>query len=176
MNEYIHHVSGFFAHREAAHNALTILVERGLPREQLHIFETDAAVPASAHESESNEVLKDVLVDSAIGTAIGTGIGALGEVALVVANVSLFIASPLLAPIMMLGWGATIGALVGASAGAASGIEHKDGKFAELIGDAISNGQYVLVVKTRTEQETAIAREVIQQSVGDYNDISKDWK
>lgn len=173
MNEYIHHVSGFFAHREEAHNALTTLVERGLPREQLHIFETDTAVPASAQESKSNEVLKDVLVDSAIGTAIGTGIGALGEVALVAANVSLFIASPLLAPIMMLGWGATIGAMVGASTGAASAIEHKDGKFAELIGDAISNGQYVLVVKTRTEQETEIAREVIQRAVGDYNDSNR---
>ncbi|MDR3390443.1 MAG: hypothetical protein P4L77_01805 [Sulfuriferula sp.] len=176
MNKYIHHVSGFFAQREAAHNALTMLVERGLPRKQLHIFEADAAVPASAQESKSNEVLKDVLVDGVIGTAIGTGIGALGEIALVAANVSLFIASPLLAPIMMLGWGAAIGAMVGASAGAASGIEHKDGKFAELIGDAISNGQFVLVVKTITEQETAIARDVIQKSVGEYNDINKAGK
>lgn len=173
MNEYIHHVSGFFAQREEAHNALTTLVERGLPREQLHIYETDAAIPATTQESKSNEVLKDVLVDTAIGTAIGTGIGALGEVALVVANVSLFIASPLLAPIMLLGWGATVGALVGASAGAASGIEHKDGKLADLIGDAISNGQFVLVAKTSTEQETAIAREVIQKSVGNFKDIDK---
>ncbi|BBP01336.1 hypothetical protein [Sulfuriferula nivalis] len=176
MNEYIHHVSGFFAHREEAHNALTSLVERGLPSEHIHIFETDADVPASAQASKSKEVLKDVLVDGAIGTAIGTGVGALGEIALLVTNVSLFIASPLLAPIVMMGWGATIGALIGASAGATSSIEHKDGKFAELIGDAISNGQFVLVVKTKSEQETAIARDVIQKSVGDYNDINKVWK
>ena len=114
-------------------------------------------------------MLKDVLVDSAIGTAVGTGIGAIGEVALMVANVSLFVASPLLAPIMMLGWGATVGALIGASAGAVSGSGNREGKLSELVSDAISSGQVVLVAETRTEQETAIAREIIQAAVGAYN-------
>ena len=40
------------------------------------------------------------------------------QVALVATNVSLFIASPLLAPLMMLGWGASIGGLLGATVGA----------------------------------------------------------
>jgi hypothetical protein len=173
MDEYLHHVSGFFAHHKDADSAFSSLVERGLPRERLRIFETDSAPPASAPQSESNEVLKNVLVDGAIGTAVGAGIGALGEVALVVANVSLFVASPLLAPLMMLGWGASIGALIGASAGASAEAGDKGGMFSELIRDAISSGQVVLVAETRTEQETAIAREIIQASVGDYNDISK---
>ena len=167
MDEYRHHVSGFFAHRKEAESAFSQLVERKLPRERLHIF--DSAPPASALQLESNEVLKDVLVDSAIGTAVGTGIGAIGEVALMVANVSLFVASPLLAPIMMLGWGATVGALIGASAGAVSGSGNREGKLSELVSDAISSGQVVLVAETRTEQETAIAREIIQAAVGAYN-------
>lgn len=170
MDEYRHHVSGFFAHRQEAESALSQLIEQKLPRERLHIF--DSAPPASASQLNSNEVLKDVLVDSAIGTAVGAGIGAIGEVALVVANVSLFVASPLLAPIMMLGWGATVGGLIGASAGAVSGSGNKEGKLSELISDAISSGQVVLVAETRTEQETAIAREVIKASVGDCNDFS----
>jgi hypothetical protein len=39
-----------------------------------------------------------------------------------------------------------------------------------LIGDAIASGQVVLVAETRTEQETAIARDVIQASVGGSKD------
>jgi hypothetical protein len=172
MNEYRHHVSGFFAHREAAESALSRLVERGLPRERLHIFATDPTVSDTAPKEGSNAVLKDVLVDSAIGTAVGTGLGALAEVGLVAASVSLFVASPLIAPLMMLGWGASIGALIGAAAGATAGPGNKEGWLSDLIGDAIASGQVVLVAETRTEQETAIAREVIQASVGGSKDTN----
>lgn len=175
MNEYNHHVSGFFARREEAESTFSTLIKRGLPRERLRIFEYDPAAPALAPKTESNAVLKGILVDGTIGTAVGTGIGALAELALVAANVSLFIASPLIAPLAMLGWGASIGGLIGAATGAtteaATGAEHKEGWFSALVRDAISNGQVVLVAETRTEQETAIAREVIQASVGDYKDI-----
>jgi hypothetical protein len=174
MDEYRHHVSGFFTHREEAESAFSRLVERGLPRERLQIFVADAATSDLAPEEGSNEVLKDMVVDGTIGAAVGTGIGALGTVALAVANVSLFIASPLLAPLVMLGWGASLGGLVGAAAGATAGPENKEkeGWFSDLIGDAIASGQVVLVAETRTEQETAIAREVIQASVGDSKDTN----
>jgi hypothetical protein len=172
MEEYRHHVSGFFAQREDAERALSSLVVQGLPRAQLHIFATDPATANTAPKEGSNEVLKDVLVDGAIGTAVGTGIGALGQVALVAANVSLFFASPLIAPLVMLGWGASIGGFIGAVVGATPGAGNKEGWLSDLIGDAITSGQVVLVAETRTEQETAIAREVIQASVGDYKDVS----
>jgi hypothetical protein len=126
----------------------------------------------TAQQAKSDGVLQDVLIDGAIGTAVGTGIGALGSVALAVANVSLFIASPLLAPLVMLGWGASLGGLVGAAAGATAGPENKEGWLSDLVGDAIASGQVVLVAETRTEQETAIAREVIQAAVGDSSDIN----
>lgn len=171
MNAYSHHISGFFTHYEAAENARSELVARGLPRDRLHIFKSDSAEPTTGPQSDSNEVLKNVLVDGAIGTVVGTGLGALGELALVAANVSLFIASPLIAPLAMLGWGASLGALIGTAAGASVRAgKKKDGRFADLIRDAISSGQVVLVAETRTEQETATAREVIRASVGDYTD------
>jgi hypothetical protein len=167
MDNYQHHVSGFFTHREDAENAYSRLTEQGLPRSRLYIFDKDTAAPAPSTNAKSKEVRNDVLVDGAIGTAVGTGIGALGEVALIAANVSLFVASPLLAPLMMMGWGASIGGLIGVAAGASD----KTG-FADLIRDAVSNGQIVLVAKTLTTQESEIARDVIKESVGDYNDVS----
>ncbi|WP_296446155.1 hypothetical protein [Rhodoferax sp. UBA5149] len=175
MDEYRHYVSGFFANRDDVEGAAVKLVQRGVPRERLQIFETDSATSAPVPKADSNAVLKDVLVDGTIGTAVGAGLGALAEVALVAANVSLFVASPLLAPLVMLGWGASIGGLLGATAGAvtspAPDAGTKDGWLSALVRDAIASGQIVLVVQARTEQETVIARDVIQASVGDYKEI-----
>lgn len=171
MDEYRHHISGFFAHRAEAEGALARLVERGLPRDRLQLFDADSGPAVTKPKGESNEVLTNVLVDGAIGTAVGTGIGALAQLALVAGSVSLFVASPLIAPLVMLGWGASLGAFVGAAAGANTGVEHKDGWLSDLVRDAIASGQVVLVAQTRTAEETAIAREVVGDSVGEYKDV-----
>jgi len=54
-------------------------------------------------------------VDGAIGPAGGTGVGALAQLALVAAKVSIFVASPLIALFVILGWGASPGAFAGAA-------------------------------------------------------------
>jgi hypothetical protein len=166
MDTYRHHVSGFFAKRAEADSALLTLVERGLPRKQLQLLETDHVLRAKPRHAGSDEVLNDVLVDGAIGTAVGTGLGALAELALVAANVSLFVASPLIAPLAMLGWGAGLGGFIGAAVGA----EKKEGGFSALIRDAIASGQVVLVAETLTAQQTETAKDVIMASVGGYKD------
>jgi len=143
-------------------------VRRGLPRERLQMFDAGVSPPAAATPARSDAALKDMLVDGAVGAAVGTGIGALAELALVAANISLFIASPLIAPLAMLGWGASLGGFIGAAVGAGN----KKGEFSALVGDAISSGQFVLVAETRTAQQTASAKQIIETSVGDYQDIS----
>jgi hypothetical protein len=172
MDKYRHHVSGFFTQRKEAEKAFSKLVERGLPREHLQIFGTEPVPTTSASQQARSEgVLKDVLVDGAIGTAVGAGLGALVEVALVATSVSLFVASPLIAPLMLLGWGASVGGLIGVSEGAVTHGAKKKGWLSDLVRDAISSGQFVLVAETRTEQETVTAREVIKASVGDCTDV-----
>ena len=88
MGEYRHHVSGFFAQREEAQNAYDEIVERGVPGEQMQLFEADSPASGGAVQADSNKVLKNMVVDGTIGTAVGTGIGALAQLALGVANVS----------------------------------------------------------------------------------------
>jgi len=171
MDEYSHHVSGFFAHRAEAEGALSSLVARGLPRAQLQLFAAESGTAVTKIKGEDNEVLTNVLVDGAIGTAVGTGVGAIAQLALVAANVSLFIASPLVAPLVMLGWGASLGAFVGAAAGANNGIKRKEGWLSDLVRDAIASGQVVLLVQTKTEHETELAREIIQAAVGEFKDV-----
>lgn len=102
-----------------------------------------------------------MLVDGAIGTAVGTGVGAIGSAALVAANVTLFVASPVVAPLAMLGWFAGLGGIVGAAFGA----NRKEGKFSELVKDAIESGNTVLVTYTHNESERELAKEVICASL-----------
>lgn len=170
MDDYRHYVTGFFAHQPEAEGALESLVGRGLPRAQLQLFHAESGPAATELKGENNEVLTNVLVDGAIGTAVGAGIGGLAQLALVAGSVSLFAASPVLAPLAMLGWGAGLGGVFGAAAGANTGVEHKEGWLSDLVRDAIASGQVVLVAVTKSEQETATAREVIEAAVGEVNE------
>jgi hypothetical protein len=171
MNDYRHHVSGFFAHRAEAEGALARLVARGLPASRLQLIDAESLPATTQAKDGSNETLTNVLVDGAIGTVVGTGLGALAQVAVVAANISLFIASPLVAPLVMLGWGASLGAFVGAAAGANTEIKTKEGWLSDLVRDAIMSGQIVLLAETESEHETAIASEIIGAAVGEYTDV-----
>jgi hypothetical protein len=167
MATYQHRVSGFFVKREEAEIARTALMQRGIPEQQLALYANDQAELKPPVPIDSTDALKNILVDSAIGTAVGTAIGALGEIALVAASVTLFVASPLIAPLAMLGWGAGLGAVVGAVAGSTR-INHERGKLSDLVTDAVQSGQVVLVATTDSEQQTEIAIDVIQLAVGSY--------
>ncbi len=164
MDQQSHIVSGIYTSRAEAKAVCERLVERGMPRGQIYIVD-NTQLPDNPKMADDNDALKDVVVDGTIGAAVGTGLGALGEVALVAANVTLFVASPLVAPLFMLGWGAFLGGLVGASIGAEKTEEKKDGKFADLVLDAIKEGHVVLIAHTWTTDEAMIVREVIGDSV-----------
>jgi hypothetical protein len=82
---------------------------------------------------------------------------ALATLARVAANVSPFVASPVLAPLAMLGWGAKVGTNVGAMVGA----EKKSGPLSALIRDAVAQSRTVLLADTRTPQENTTS------SIGD---------
>jgi len=166
MDEQSHIVSGIYTSRAEADMVRDRLVERGLPREQLGVV-ANAEDFSNSKMAVDDKVLKDVLVDGSVGAAVGTGVGALAEVALVAANVTLFVASPLIAPLAMLGWGAALGGVVGAAAGANKSEVKKEGKFADLVLDAIRSGHVVLVAQTRTAAEAALVREIVGDSVAD---------
>lgn len=168
MKHYVHYVSGFFAHREEAEDVVAKLIAAGITHKRVQIYASHA--PAHISSEGSNEVLKEVLVDGAIGAAVGTGIGVLVEVALVASSVTLFVASPLIAPLALLGWGASIGGLMGASIGAAKNTR----SLSALIDDAIMQGQIVVVAETETDEERTIAQEIIKGSIGDYNDVESE--
>ncbi len=176
MRLYHHHVSGIFQRHADALVAFTHLQDKGLPVKRMHIIETNSVLPQGSAQAKSNETLKHMMVKGTAGAAVGAGIGALAQMALVASNITLFIASPLVAPLAMLGWGATVGATAGASLGAMHSDQHpanqKEGWFSDFVHDAIASGQVVLVVETRSKEETAVTCEIIKRSVNNYQDVS----
>lgn len=164
MDEQSHIVSGIYTSRAEADAVRDRLVDRGLPSGRINIVE-NAGIDGNGKMAADNETLKDVVVDGAVGAAVGTLIGGLGEVALVAANVTLFVASPLIAPLFMLGWGAFIGGFVGAVAGAEKPPEKKGGKLSDLVLDAIRSGHVVLIARTTTATETTLVRELVGDSL-----------
>ena len=169
MNDYLHHVSGFFAHEEQARTVNQALVAAGIPLSRIHFLGKNIGEPFHPVKEDSNGVLKDMVVDGAVGVAVGTGVGALAQMAFVAANLTLFVASPLVAPLAMLGWGAGLGGFLGAAVGAAK----KPKPFADLVRDAIEHDQFVVIVETVTEEETREAQRIIKDMVGDYEDVKK---
>lgn len=161
MENYLHRILGIYPSRSAADAVLAALVAQGLPQETLEILEPGVAGAARLPQADSDDVLEEIVREGAIGTAVGTAAGALGMAALTAAGISVFIASPLIAPLAMLGWGASVGGLIGAAVGAQT---HKGG-VSDLVKDALNAGHVVLLAYTSTDQQTSIAQAVIGASM-----------
>lgn len=180
MDQQSHIVTGIYTSRAEAESVRDRLVGQGLPAERIDVVE-NAGIDGNSKMAADNETVKDALVDGAVGAAVGTVVGGLGHVALVAANVTLFVASPVIAPLAMLGWGAFIGGFVGAAAGVEKPEkgpekesekesekereEKKEGKLSELVLDVIRSGHVALIVRTTTAAETTLVRAVVGDSL-----------
>lgn len=161
MNKSMHRVVGVYDTCADAESAHAQLLAHGLLADQLKTLRPGLAGAGSEGKADSDDVLKELARDGAIGTAVGTLAGAAGTVAIAAANLSLFIASPVLATLVMLGWGASLGGLVGAVVGA----QTRTGDVSDLVKDALASGHVVLVAHTQSEAQTARAREIIGSSM-----------
>ncbi len=169
MAPYLHRVVGLYPSLDMAHPARGLMIPRGLSSTQIRALTAGSmgavAVAGADAKADSDDVRKDLLRDGAIRTAVGTAAGAGVSIALAAANLTLFIASPVLGSLYLLGWGASLGGLVGAVMGAVVRAERSKGDVSTLIRDALSSGQVVLVAHARTEAETGIAQQVVTQPV-----------
>jgi hypothetical protein len=115
MNNYIHYVSGFFEHNQEADDGFTKLIANGLPPEHVKIYIHHS--PTHAHESTevNNEVLKDILVDGTIWCRSGYRYWCVNRSHSDRDQCYFILASRLIAPLVLLCWGASTGGVVGAS-------------------------------------------------------------
>lgn len=171
MRQYHHQISGFFSHRDQAEDAYSKLIQQGITQDQLTLRDADSPPNAvAAGNQSSNDVLRSVLISAAIGAAIGSVAGIVVELALMAANINLFVTSPLIAPLVLIGWGASIGGFIGAAIGAMK----KNQPLTQLVQKSILNGQFALVVDTHNRQQTSAAKAVLEAAVGGYKNARVD--
>lgn len=168
MDRQVDFISGIYASRAQAERVRDELVASGYPAEKTRIFPRIRTGDHSHQLAEADDLLKDVLLESAVGATAGTAVGALGELALVAANVILFATSPVVAPLAMLGWGAAVGGLLGGAMGA-NGLRIK-GTLADLVLYGIRHGHVTLAVEAGTPEEARLACDIIGDSAIEHND------
>jgi hypothetical protein len=158
-----HKVSAIYPSRAEAEGMRFKLIERGIDANDIDVLQGPAQVVVMQTPAVegSDDVLKEMLVDGAIGTAVGTGLGAIGTGVIWVWGVTLFVASPVVAPLAMLGWFASVGGLLGAATGA---MRHGSG-LTELVADAVDAGNSVLIARTHNSGETALVMALIGPSL-----------
>lgn len=156
-------VSAVYPSRAEAEGIRLHLIEQGFAADDLEILQgpAEVVVMQTPAADSSDDVLKEMLVDATIGTAVGTGLGAIGTGVIWAWGVTLFVASPVVAPLAMIGWFASIGGLVGAAAGA---MRHGSG-LTELVNDAVKAGNSLLVAHTHNPDDTALAMAIIGPSL-----------
>lgn len=168
MDTYAHRIYGLYPSHLEAEQVYSQLVQQGFKPEQLELV--DKAASDKEIPPDSDEVRNEVVIDGAIGTVAGAGAGALGEAAIAAANASLFVASPVLGTLTMIGWGATVGGLVGAAVGA--GTEDTK-RFSDIVQDAVKSGHAALIVYAASEPQTTLAQAVIAESLVDKSKTGK---
>lgn len=161
MKTYRHRVVGLYASLADAQEARDFIVAGGITPEHVRVLTANSNRIGADTQADSDDVLKDVLRDGAIGTAVGSAAGVGVSIALAAAELTLFIASPVLGALYLVGWGASLGGLVGAMVGS----ERSHGDVSILIKDALASGQAVLVVQAYTEAETTQAQELVHQHI-----------
>ena len=162
MERYLHRVVGLYVVRSDADPVVARLDELGVPPSKIRVIEPGFGNGSPRAAPDSDDVLQELLRGGAIGTAVGTLTGAAGSIALAAANISLFVASPVLGALYLIGWGASLGGLVGAMAG----TQADKGDIADLIKDALAGGYVVLVAHTDTEEQTTLVQRIIGESMG----------
>jgi hypothetical protein len=162
-----HRISALYADVAAAQHVRATLLRNGFAADAIEIRQhLDADADAHAPTDSSDDVIKEVLVDSAIGAALGAGIGAIGTVVLITTSVTLFVASPLIAPLALMGNLATVGGLLGGAFGAAD----KETPFSAVVTEALAAGNVMLLVKTHNADENTLAKKLISASLNDVAD------
>lgn len=158
-----HRISALYPHLLAANAAQASLLVSGFTQDAIEIRQRPmgGATGDAALVDSSDEVIKEIVVDGAIGAAIGVGIGAISTVALIASSVTLFIASPIIAPIALMANLATVGGLLGGAYGA----EDKQTHFSTLVAEALAMGNVLLLVKTRSEHQNNLAKQIISASL-----------
>lgn len=164
--EFKHELAGIYADKEAAEKAHEALIGAGFDASDIRLIppakvtEDEDAVSRDI-EPESGGTRDQILKDTAVGTAVGGGVGAVGAGAIGLMAPMLFAAAPVVAPLIVMGYGAAIGGM----GGAITGLHIEKTRLASIVQDALKGGFFVVLVHARDEAAYRKARDVMETTV-----------
>ena len=167
MDKKLHKVAGIFATLKDAYVARKVLFKCGVMPENINIIVPDDGQIDKKIELAGDDLARQVINEAFIGGAIGSGVGAAGAVALAAVSITLFAASPILAPLAMMGFGAAVGANIGA----VNAIGIREDQFADMIRDVTNVGRYVLIVHAASDNEHLLAHATLAELVRTKPDL-----
>jgi len=163
MRQYPHKLAGIFPDSTSLAQAEKLFVEAGFSREQVNRIQTGEALREQEQkiESESSGVRNEFIRDISVGTGVGGVGGAIGAAGIGLGLPALYVSAPVVAPLMVIGYAATIGGL----AGAVRGLHVKEDVLTSMVEDALHNDYPVLMVHTGDKRETEMAHELMQSTM-----------
>ncbi|MHB0992453.1 MAG: hypothetical protein ACYC3O_05870 [Burkholderiales bacterium] len=167
MANKTHKVAGIFATLQDTQSAKNLLIERGITPAHINLIVPEDKMIDKKIEPDGDGVAKEVVKDAIIGGVIGGGVGAAGAAAMAAASITLFVASPVLGPLSLMGWGAMIGIIAGGGKGA--GI--REDQFADMVKDVTNDGKFILMVHTASENEFKVAHDTLAELTQEKSDV-----
>lgn len=163
MSEYQHKLAGIFPDAGAMEQAERLFLDKGFQTGQITPIRAEEAVEEQQHkiESESGAVRDEFIKDISMGTGVGGVAGAAGAAGIGLGAPALFVSAPVVAPLMVLGYAATIGGV----AGAIHGLHVKEDVLTAVVEDALKEGYPVLMIEARDEAEAENAHKLMQSTM-----------
>lgn len=166
--EFNHELAGIYADNEAAEKAYEAFIKAGFDASEVRLITPDQAPETNDEvsrdiEPESGGTRDQIVKDTAIGTAAGVGAGAAGAGAIGLMAPMLFAAAPVVAPLIVMGYGAAVGGM----AGAITGLHVEKTRLAGIVQDALKGGFWVVLVHGRDEAAYRKASEVMEATVAE---------
>jgi hypothetical protein len=166
--DFKHELAGIYASREAADKAYEAFVAAGFDASEVRLITPDKAAEdddavSRDIEPESGGTRDQIVKDTAVGTLAGGGAGAVGAGAIGLMAPMLFAAAPVVAPLIVMGYGAAIGGM----GGAITGLHIEKTRLASMVRDALKGGFFVVLVHGRDEAAHRKAKEVMEATVAE---------
>lgn len=163
--QYPHKIAAVYPDGTAAQEALQALDDARLDNIEVTSLNQGKAGVSHAIEPETEETANRIVLDAVYGTAAGGAAGAVTAGAIAAVLPSLFVSAPVVAPLIVLGYGATIGG----TAGAVLGLKPRENMLAGLVKDSLKSGFHVVIVhaanpEARQRAEAVIARTMAEKT------------
>lgn len=161
LEQYPYSVAAIYGDAASANVAVSMLEHSGLGDARITRLTPGQPGVDSAIEPESVGTHNTLTMDSLTGGIAGAG--ALMAGAVTALTPALFVSAPVVAPLIILGYGS----LLGVTAGAIRGVRLRELALAGLVKDALKAGYHVVLVHSANEQIRDRAQAVIDETMAE---------